>query len=372
MKEKFNFWDTINYDNSRKVLVIPNITNPKEIEKDSFIDVIELHIKELSKLGNYYFHIILPKPVAKLNLPNVKMHIVDISENIIHMRTEFPSEIRLLIRYLDYDVVYNHLPDWFQIKKLTRKPIIGYGHWFELSSCMQIGLYNKMLNLPIELISILNMEKCFLNTWHQKNEIIKEAKVWFNDDIIKSLDDKLTVWNLGVDKNNIVDKPIEKKNIIVFNHRCIDNKGWNRFLSLMKKYRKKREDFIVWAPQLEESKISWIKNTKLNKKDYYKKLQECKVGVQMTQTHYGWSIAATDCMMNGTSMLFEEQDCYREINENADFFTNKEELFDLLDKYLDDDEYRLEKDLISISRCHQLNENNNKKINNLHKLLNYE
>jgi predicted deacetylase len=55
-----NFWDSIDYNNARKVLVIPNITNSSNIEKDSFIDVIHNHIKGLEKYGEYYWHVLVP------------------------------------------------------------------------------------------------------------------------------------------------------------------------------------------------------------------------------------------------------------------------------------------------------------------------
>jgi hypothetical protein len=38
------FWETEVDINARKVLVIPNITNSQNIEKDSFVDVIYNHI----------------------------------------------------------------------------------------------------------------------------------------------------------------------------------------------------------------------------------------------------------------------------------------------------------------------------------------
>jgi predicted deacetylase len=56
-KELNMFWDSIDYNNARKVLVIPNITNSSNIEKDSFIDVIHNHIKGLDKYGEYYWHV---------------------------------------------------------------------------------------------------------------------------------------------------------------------------------------------------------------------------------------------------------------------------------------------------------------------------
>ncbi len=56
-----SFWESVDYKNARKVLVIPNITNSSNIEKDSFIDVIHNHIKALEKHGEYYWNVLVPR-----------------------------------------------------------------------------------------------------------------------------------------------------------------------------------------------------------------------------------------------------------------------------------------------------------------------
>ena len=87
------FWESIDYNNARKVLVIPNITNSSNIEKDSFIDVIHNHIKGLEQYGEYYWHVLVPKGkvTRKLNLPNVKQHQVDIPGDMMNQRA-YPSD----------------------------------------------------------------------------------------------------------------------------------------------------------------------------------------------------------------------------------------------------------------------------------------
>jgi hypothetical protein len=72
----------------------------------------------------------------------------------------------------------------------------------------------------------------------------------------------------------------------------------------------------------------------------YKRLQSCKVGVQMKQTNYGWSVSGTDCMMNGTPMIWHESECYNEIDPNGMFFKFKKGfLFEYLDTLLDNSEF---------------------------------
>ena len=154
--------------------------------------------------------------------------------------------------------------------------------------------------------------------WHRVTPVTKGTRY------------SLVVWNLGLPKKLIVEKPSkEKRNIIVFNHRAAAYKGYPRFIELMREYRKRRDDFTVWVPQLVgKSPETWIDNSKSPKHEYYERLQQCKVGVQMRQTNYGWSVSGTDCLMNGTPMIWQESDCYREIDPNGMFFKKKTEFFD--------------------------------------------
>jgi len=318
------FWDTIDYKSSKKVLVIPNITNSSFIEKDSFVDVIYNHIKGLESLGDYYWNIVLPQPVKKLNLPNVKQHILPFSGDMIKMRT-YPPDMNKLLETLEYDVIYSHLPDWPQVGRL----------------------------------GVSQMETCFLNTQEQKDRVLEEARIWFNDQFVSKLDKILYVWNLGIEENKIIQNPLQsKEKIVVFNHRAAAYKGYPKFIELMKEYRERRQDFKVWVPQLDgKPEYSWIDNTKVAKHDYYKRLQQCTVGVQMRQTNYGWSVAATDCMMNGTPMIFQESDCYKEIDPNGLFFKFKKDLFQTLDNLLDNDTFRTEQEVRSLNRARELSLN---------------
>jgi hypothetical protein len=376
------FWDSIDYNNSRKVLVIPNITNSSNIEKDSFIDVIHNHIKALEGYGEYFWHVLIPigNVTKKLNLPNVKQHQINIPGDMMNQRAFPPDELMRVLRDVEYDVIYSHLPDWPQVGRYAKfgTKIVGYSHWFEGSKhlpCNGVDRRDgkaKWLWLPIELLGISQMETCYLNTQDQKNRVLLEAKEIFNNEFVQQLDKILTVWNLGVEKSKIVETPSEtKRKIIVFNHRAAAYKGYPKFLELMREYREQRQDFVVWIPQLTgQSPESWIDNSKSPKHEYYQRLQDCMVGVQMRQSNYGWSVSGTDCMMNGTPMIWQESDCYREIDPNGIFWKNKKDFFEILDKILDDDSYRRELELKGIERANELSTNEDKMIKELHNKLN--
>jgi hypothetical protein len=285
-----------------------------------------------------------------------------------------------LLKDVEYDVIYSHLPDWPQVGRYAKfgTKIVGYSHWFEGSKhlpCNGVDRRDgkaKWLWLPIELLGISQMETCYLNTQDQKNRVLLEAKEIFNDEFVQQLDKILTVWNLGVEKSKIVETPSEtKRKIIVFNHRAAAYKGYPKFLELMREYREQRQDFVVWIPQLTgQSPESWIDNSKSPKHEYYQRLQDCMVGVQMRQSNYGWSVSGTDCMMNGTPMVWQESDCYREIYPNGVFWKTKKEFFEILDRILDDDNYRRELEFKAIQRANELSTNEDKMIKELHNKLN--
>jgi len=196
-----NFWDSIDYSKARKVLVIPNITNSSNIDKDSFVDVIHNHIKALEPYGDYFWNMSFPS-----------------------------SKLINLLKDIDYDVIYSHLPDWVQVgryKKSMDTKIVGYCHWWEMKSCN--GPDNregkaKWLWLPIELLGVSQMDVCYLNTQDQKNRVLDEARETFNEEFVQKLDGILKVWNLGLPKDKIVDGIKDTKDrVIVFNHQGLDS-----------------------------------------------------------------------------------------------------------------------------------------------------
>ena len=75
---------------------------------------------------------------------------------------------------------------------------------------------------------------------------------------------------------------------------------------------------------------------------YYDRLFECKVGYSPPK-YNGWSVATTDGMMRGCPFIVFDAEYYHELNPTADTFTNYDHAIKLLERYLDDDEYRNEK-----------------------------
>ena len=211
------------------------------------------------------------------------------------------------------------------------------------------------------------MEKCGINTQAQKELVLKNAKEHFNDNVVKQLDDILKPQYLGWETPNYEQQTTDK-NIVVYNHRPHTYKNYPWFLEQMDKLWEKRQDFKVWIPLLdlaqmkEMGDMSWkdrlvknggyIDDTKFDDKEsYHNYLSQCKVGYSPPQKYNGWSVATTDGMMTGCPFIMFDADYYHELNPTADFFGSYEEAIDLLEKYLDDNDYRNKKAEDALKEC---------------------
>ena len=333
-----------------RVLVYPNITFQKDIEKDSYIQVITNQIKILNEIrDDLWFYLILPCPVSSLNFNNVTQWFVDLPTYPQTMRSHFDvfKIQKMLNSEYDFDVVMSHLPEHTHALKnvlynVTHHipPVFGYCHWFDLKDVVAWPKDSFIQNIT----GLLEYERCYLNTEYQKNLVLNQAKETFNDKTIRRLNDILTVQHLGVEPDDIVNdiNPNPKK-IIVFNHRPDAYKHFNNFIKIMDDLWKDRQDFLVWIPLLTEKlNKSYITNDKGNKEWYYNKLKECCVGFSPKQKYGGWSVATTDGMMNGIPYIMYNEDYYKELYNDADFFSTDTQAVSLLNKYLNNTEYRNE------------------------------
>jgi hypothetical protein len=69
-------------------------------------------------------------------------------------------------------------------------------------------------------------------------------------------------------------------------------------------------------------------------------------------------------------MIYQDSLCYREIEPDGLFFSKKVEFFDMMDKMLDDDGFRREREIISLSRARELSNNESTMLLDLHKKMN--
>lgn len=343
------------FEKTIRILVYPNITFSKDLTKDSYIQVITNMITELNKIRtDLFFYLILPSFLEMLDFPNTSQLIMKVPTYPPTMRSHFDVDhFRKLINHdLDIDLVFSHLPEHTHAVKNTISNVthhspsyFGYCHWFDLKEVVAWSQPSFNQNI----LGLLEMERCYLNTQSQKNLVLKQSAETFNKGTVIKLKDILTPHHLGVKESDIVEPNTNTDKLIVFNHRPDTYKDFNNFMKVLESLREVREDFTVWIPLLEKSDKDWITTEKFNKQRYYKKLQQCRVGFSPKQVYGGWSVSTTDGIMNGCPYIMHDADYYQELNPTADFFTENSTAVNLLNKYLDDPEYRNEMSIKSQS-----------------------
>ena len=332
-----------------RILVYPNITFQKDLEKDSYIQVIKQQINLLNQIrDDLWFYLILPEPVPSLAFDNVTQWYVPMPTYPPTMRSHFdvPKIQKLIGRELDFDLVMTHLPEHTHALKNVMYNVthhtplfFGYSHWFDVKDVVAWPKDAFLQNIT----GLLEYERCYLNTQHQKDLVLNQAKETFNDKTIAKLNDILTPQHLGVNEKDIVDDINETPaRIIVFNHRPDTYKHFKEFIAVCDELWKLRQDFKVWIPLLDKPNRDYVVTTKGSKEWYYKNLQKCYMGFSPKQTYGGWSVATTDGMMNGVPYIMFDDTYYHELNAKGDFFKDDHEALMLMNTYLDDPQFRNE------------------------------
>ena len=332
-----------------RVLVYPNITFQEDLEKDSYIQVIKNQIKLLNEIrDDLWFYMILPEPVPSLQFDNVTQWYTEFETYPPTMRSNFRVDVirKMLNGSMEFDLVMSHLPEHTHqlvntLYNVTHHvpAIFGYCHWFDIKEVVAWPKDSFLQNIT----GLLEYDRCYLNTQHQKDLVLNQARETFNDIIINKLDSILTVQHLGVNQEDIVSEINENpEKIIVFNHRPDTYKHFKQFMGVMDNLQQIRQDFKVWIPLLEKPNRDYVITTKGDKQWYYKELQKCYVGFSPKQKYGGWSVATTDGMMNGVPYIMYNDTYYHELNQMGDFFDNDHDATMLLNTYLDDPQYRNE------------------------------
>lgn len=330
-----------------RALVYPNITYAKDIAKDSFVQYLATVIAKLNTLREDLFWTIwMPERIKALDFPNTIQVEWPMPTHAPAMRVHFDATRakQLLSHDYDYDLVWSHLPEathalYATLANLThhRPAFFGYAHWFDLANTASWDGASFRENIS----GLLHMNRCYLNTDAQKRLVIDHAAETYAPAVCQRLDQILVPQALGIPSERIITEIRPQTNkVIVYNHRPDPYKDFPAFLKAMRELRKQRQDFTVWIPLLDTAPDDWISVEKFSKEDYYRQLQHCRVGVAPKQTYAGWSLSATDGLMNGCPFIFYDADYYQELHPTADTFTNWSGALALLNKYLDDESYR--------------------------------
>ena len=337
------------HQNTVRVLVYPNITFQEDLEKDSYIQVIKNQIKLLNDIrSDLWFYLILPCPVPSLQFDNVTQWYMDFETYPQTMRSNFRVDVlrKMLNNSLDFDIVMSHLPE--HTHQLTNTlynvthhmpPVMGYCHWWDFKNTVSWPKDSFLQNIT----GLLEYDRCYLNTQHQKDLVLEQAGETFNTKTITRLDEILTVQHLGVDAKDIIDNINETpEKIIVFNHRPDTYKHFKEFIAVCDKLWELRQDFKVWVPLLDKPNRDYVVTTKGDKEWYYKELQKCYMGFSPKQSYGGWSVSTTDGMMNGVPYIMYDAGYYHELNPKGEFFKDDHEALMLMNTYLDDPQFRNE------------------------------
>ena len=330
-----NFIDTKDVDKEYgyNILVYPNITYQKDLEKDSYVVVLCNIIKELNKIrDDIYWTIISPRQIDSLDFDNTEQIILPLPSYPNAMRTHF--DFKTIIREIDwkkkhYDIVYTHLPEHaLQLKNLLynntniNPSFIGYTHWTEFP---EITNY-EMTMMDVNFLGLLEMERCGINTQGQKNLILKNAKKSLNKESLIRLDEIIVPQYLGweIPKYN---KQSSDKKIIVYNHRPHTYKNWPWVLKQMDRLWEDRQDFELWVPLADTSEREYMTNDKYDRFGYFSKLSSCYLGICAKQKYGGWAISATDGMSVGVPYMFSDDDYYHELAGDAGIYYDGESNF---------------------------------------------
>ena len=159
-----------------RILVYPNITYAKDLEKDSYIQVIYSMITEMNKIrDDLFFYLVMPKHMMMFSsaFPNTHQFIIPCPSYPQNMRMHFNVRVFDIIRHRkwDFDLIFSHLPEHtLNIKNVLyntsshNPPVVGYCHWFDIKDVV----VSSMHALNYNLIGILEMKRCYLNTQAQK------------------------------------------------------------------------------------------------------------------------------------------------------------------------------------------------------------
>ena len=347
-----------------RILLVPNhslIVFGRSVEQDSYASFLENFLDLMNnQRQDVFWYILIPKLrlnekklysniKKKLNSNNslfISLDIPKYPQNQIHFNV---NELRKKLKWRDYpiDIIFCHQLEITKNLKLFFKndtnldpPIFGYSHLMELPKLDWKGIFEY------NIIGITEMVACFVNTNFQKQLIIEEARKIFSSSICGVLKDRLEVLpKLVVPSDIRPSKTGNYKKIIYWGDIAGRTKSFIEFRSCIEQLRKKRTDFTVWIPLLKSShqflKHNWVINdNSINKRTFLKHLRSCCVGVSPKNQFYDWDKTIIKGIKSGIPFIIYDSFPSKSLYGESTFYKSNKDLIALLNKYLDDSQFR--------------------------------
>jgi len=353
-----------------QVLCVPNITSQSNLDKDSYVLVLENVIKELNKIrDDLFFHIPITKYTKRLDFDNTKQYIFKMPSFPNAMRTHYDfyqwNEV-LNAKKIEMDIIWSHLPEQTtNIKNHCHNiysqdiPVIGYSHWIENA---EFAPNWKTTFYHNNITGILQMDKCGLNTQTQIDALLEEASEYYSQKTIDKLRDIMIPLYLGIEQDKISKSvKTDTDKVIVFNHRTKEYRGWKNFIKIIQELRSQRQDFKVFCSMIDPQGHQMLKSAfddisffdfkgPADRDEYIAKLSSCRVGF-----HGGtrWAMSSQDGLCKGIPYVYEIGAETGELfgNEMETGFTKNSDAIDLFNRMLDDNDWRNEQSQLALEHC---------------------
>jgi len=345
------FWHSDDKEYKYRILVYPNITFQKSLEKDSFVVVLHNVIRVMNQLrDDIHWTILTPYKTPSLQFENTEQRILPMPSYPNSMRTHFNVfDLDSVIDWKneDFDVVYSHLPEhtlqlknYFSNRTNIRPKFIGYCHWYEVKE--NTG-YTETMFLA-NVAGMLKMDTCGVNSEWLKSLVLERASKYYNNSVIKKLNRIIQPHYLGVDTIDIPDdEPTHRK--ILFNHRNNGYTGWSWFIEEMEKLYDERTDFDVRTTLINPSKeaAQFASRERIDDRiEYLDFLKGIFCGVGCFGKYSAWSISTTDGLSRGVPYILPRGLCYPEMvgSDYPLLYDTKEEFIGHIKNLLDNPELR--------------------------------
>ena len=324
-----------------QVLVYPNITYARDLEKDSYIVVVREMIRHLNNVrSDLHFIMLLPEHVDSLDMPNVEQVTYSLPTYPNTMRAHFDTRAFLTAinwKYRNIDIVWSHLPEHMLAMKNVlynatneRPPIVGYCHWWEVPE--NTGYAETML--WHNLAGMLAMDYCGVNSEWVKQLVLDHANRRLSWQAIMALGEIIQPQYLGTDPTYLSDAYPEPGRII-FNHRPNEYTGFNWACQQFDRLWERRQDFKVGFTMADVDKPWAFRIDAPTRDDYLDELARSWIGVGTFKRYSAWSVSVMDGLGMCLPYVLPRGFCYPEmVGDNYSLLYDPREFMPTLERAL--------------------------------------